>query len=200
MLISASDTPADEPLRATVCVSGSGPSGLTLTRRLVESKVDVLVLEAGPLNRKLRIEPLASSRPYHNDWKRDLTYRNLYGSRAGRLLTPLTSLARSALRRGERAPNRTKAALARLSAPVREGTWVTSGLARAGLRARYLVDSGHARVLGYDPKRNLADGRLNKQHASASDAPTCEAPDPARGDEPRPRRHRDLAPAPSAPH
>ena len=51
MLISAIDTPVDVPLRATVCVVGSGPSGLTLTRRLVESGIDVLVLEAGPLNR-----------------------------------------------------------------------------------------------------------------------------------------------------
>jgi choline dehydrogenase-like flavoprotein/nucleoside-diphosphate-sugar epimerase len=55
VLLGAAETSPGEPLRATVCVVGSGPSGLVLTRRLVEAGIDVIVLEAGPLNRGKRV-------------------------------------------------------------------------------------------------------------------------------------------------
>ena len=45
MLLCASETPFGEVRRTQVCVVGSGPSGLMLTRRLVESGIEVLVLE-----------------------------------------------------------------------------------------------------------------------------------------------------------
>ncbi len=50
MLLDAVEAPLETPLQARVCVVGSGPSGLTLTRRLVEARVPVVVLEAGPLD------------------------------------------------------------------------------------------------------------------------------------------------------
>jgi choline dehydrogenase-like flavoprotein/nucleoside-diphosphate-sugar epimerase len=55
MLLDAPETASDQPLRATVCVVGSGPSGLVLARRLIETGIDVVVLEAGPLNPVTRV-------------------------------------------------------------------------------------------------------------------------------------------------
>jgi choline dehydrogenase-like flavoprotein len=52
MLLCASETSPGEARCTQVCVVGSGPSGLMLTRRLVEAGIDALVLEAGPLLRK----------------------------------------------------------------------------------------------------------------------------------------------------
>jgi len=138
------------------CFLISGPEPVTWAQFYSEHAA---MLRRLGLPEQLRIEALTSSRPYHNDWKRNLIYRSLYDGSAGRLAPPLIRLARRALRREGGAPNRTRAALARLSAPLREGAWVATGLGRASLRARYQVDSGRARrVLGYRPKRDLADG------------------------------------------
>ena len=54
MLLDALEASLETPLQATVCVIGSGPSGLILTRRLVEAGVAVVVLEAGPLEEPRR--------------------------------------------------------------------------------------------------------------------------------------------------
>ena len=121
------------------CFLVSGPEPVTWAQFYTEHAA---MLRRLGLPEQLRIEALNSTRPYHNDWKRDLIYRSLYDSSAGRLAPPLISLARRALRREGGAPNRTQAALARLSAPLREGTWVATGLGRASLRARYRVELG----------------------------------------------------------
>ena len=138
------------------CFLISGPEPVTWALFYTE--------HAGMLRRlglpeQLRIEPLNSWRRYHNDWKRNLIYRGLYESSAGRLATPLMSLARRVLRRQASNANRTQAALNRLSTPTRGEPWVATGLGRVSLRARYRVDSGRAsRVLGYRAKRDLAAG------------------------------------------
>lgn len=49
MLIDARSLPAGEPVRAPVCVVGSGAAGITLAMELVEQGVDVVVLEGGGL-------------------------------------------------------------------------------------------------------------------------------------------------------
>ena len=139
------------------CFLVSGPEPVTWAQFYAEHAA---MLRRLGLPEQLRIEALGSTRPYHNDRKRDLIYRALYESTPGRLAPPLIGLARRALRRGGGGiPNRTPAALARLAAPLHQAAWVPTGLGRASLRARYRVDTSHARrVLGYRPRRDLADG------------------------------------------
>jgi len=54
MLLDALEAPLETPLQATVCVIGSGPSGLIVARRLVEAGVPVVILEAGPFEKPRR--------------------------------------------------------------------------------------------------------------------------------------------------
>jgi len=47
MLVNASDLPAGTTLRASVCIVGAGPAGLSVAARLAGAGVDVVLLEAG---------------------------------------------------------------------------------------------------------------------------------------------------------
>jgi hypothetical protein len=54
---------------------------------------------------------------------------------------------------------RTRTALEDLAAPLREGTWLPTGLGRAGHQTRYRVNCGRAaRILGYRPVLDLTAG------------------------------------------
>ena len=117
------------------------------------------MLERLGLAQSLDLQPLASSRRYHDDSKRDRAYRLLLHGVSGRLARPMVALARQALRRDRVGSDRVAAALRRVTAPCREAAWRSDGLSRSIHAARFEVHCERAaRVLGYRPRFDLAAG------------------------------------------
>jgi nucleoside-diphosphate-sugar epimerase len=151
----------------TPCFLISGPEPVTWAQFY---GAHAAMLRRLGLPEQLRIEPLHSWRRYHNDRMSDLMYRGLYEGVAGRVALPLIGRARRLLqRRTGGGAERATAALERLAAPHRAGTWSPTGLGRAHLQTRYRVNWDRAaRFLGYQPGLDLAAGIAATEEAVRS--------------------------------